>query len=385
MTGVRHNGGVPPPQSPSCGAPPPPAPLALLAELTHRCPLRCVYCSNPTELAARERELGTEAWLSAIREAAALGAHQLHLSGGEPLLREDLDAVVAAGRDAGFYVNLITSGWGLDAPRAAALARAGLDHVQVSVQDTDREAARAVAGVEAFDVKLAAARAVRDAGMALSINAVIHRENIGRVGELIDLAAELGAVRIEVANTQYHGWALTNRASLLPSPTALAKAAEVARERRQRYQGKLDVIYVLPDYVTDVPKPCMDGWGRRSMTVAPDGRVLPCPGATMIPTLRFDRVGERPLAEIWASSPAFEAFRGHDWMQDPCRSCERRDVDYGGCRCQAYALTGDASRADPACAKAKDHAIVLRARAEAEAPPRRLWVYREMRKGAALG
>jgi pyrroloquinoline quinone biosynthesis protein E len=356
-------------------------PLALLAELTHRCPLRCVYCSNPLALAGRASELPTETWVRVVGEAGALGVHQLHLSGGEPLLYEGLDPIVSAGRAAGLYTNLITSGWGLDAERARALAKAGLDHVQVSVQDTDRETAHAVAGVEAFEVKRSAARAVKDAGMALSLNAVVHKDNVDRVGELIDLAASLGAERIEVASVQYHGWALENRASLLPAPSALARAGEVVRERRECYRGKLDVIYVLPDYVTDLPKPCMDGWGRRSMTVAPDGRVLPCPGATCITTLVFDRIDERSLGDIWASSRAFEAFRGHRWMPEPCQSCERRDIDFGGCRCQAFALTGDAARTDPACVKAPDHGIVLRAREEAEgrAAPKRLWVYREMR------
>lgn len=343
-----------------------PPPLALLAELTHRCPLRCVYCANPLALAARDAELDTATWVRVVGEAAAMGVHQLHLSGGEPLLRDDLEAIVHAGRAAGLYSNLITSGWALGKERVQALADAGLDHVQVSVQDTDRDGARRIAGVEAHEAKKAAARLVKDAGLALSINVVMHRENLARVGELIDLAAELGAERIEVASAQYHGWALANRDALLPSLAALNEASLVVRERRARYKGALDVVYVMPDYVTDLPKPCMDGWGQRSLTVAPDGRVLPCPGATCIASLAFDRVQERSLASIWAGSSAFQAFRGHAWMPEPCASCDRRDVDFGGCRCQAFALTGDAARTDPACAKAPDHGIVLRARRVAD-------------------
>jgi pyrroloquinoline quinone biosynthesis protein E len=357
-----------------------PPPLALLAELTHRCPLRCVYCSNPEALAARELELDATTWRRVFREAAALGVLQLHLSGGEPLLYEDLDSLVSEARGLDLYTNLITSGWGLDLARAKRLADAGLDHVQVSFQDTDRERARAIAGTDALEAKVAAARAVRDVGLALSLNVVMHRGNLVRIGELIDLAASLGAARIEVASTQYHGWALRNRASLLPSPVALEDASQVARERRSRYEGRMDVIYVMPDYVTGVPKPCMDGWGQRSLTVAPDGKVLPCPGATCITTLAFDSVRHASLGDVWRESRAFQAFRGEAWMHEPCASCERRAIDFGGCRCQAFALTGDPTRTDPACSKAPDHAIILRAREQAETGARALPVYREMKR-----
>ena len=355
-------------------------PLALLAELTHRCPLRCTYCSNPVALVARDVEMSASDWSRVIREAAALGVLQMHLSGGEPLLFEGIYTLVAEARRAGLYTNLITSGWGLDAARARELAAAGLDHAQVSFQDTDRETARAVAGAEAMDAKLAAARAVKDAGIALSVNLVMHRKNLARIGEMIDLAASLGAARVEVASTQYHGWALANRASLLAPRDAIETASNVARERRARYVGQMDVIYVLPDYVTELPKPCMDGWGQRSLTVAPDGKVLPCPGATCITTLAFDDVRHKPLADIWNHGAAFEAFRGEAWMPDPCKSCDRRAIDFGGCRCQAFALTGDASRTDPTCSKAPDHGIVLRAREEANEVAKALPVYREMRR-----
>jgi len=357
-----------------------PPPLALLAELTHRCPLRCTYCSNPLALAPRETELEAREWAKVIRDAAALGVLQLHFSGGEPLLYEGLPELVKEAHDAGLYTNLITSGWGLTPSRAKELALAGLDHAQVSFQDTDRQVARQVAGVEAMDAKLAAARAVKDCDIALSINIVMHARNLSRIGQMIDLAAALGAARVEVASTQYHGWALENRRSLLASAGAIAKAGEIARERRARYEGKLDVIYVLPDYVTGIPKPCMDGWGQRSLTVAPDGKVLPCPGATCITTLAFDDVRSRPLADIWSHGSAFEAFRGEAWMPEPCASCDQRAIDFGGCRCQAFALTGDPRRTDPACSKALDHGIVLRARAEAEEARTTLPVYREMRR-----
>jgi len=355
-----------------------PPPLALLAELTHRCPLRCTYCSNPVALVPRDAEMRREDWSRVIREATALGVLQMHFSGGEPLLFEGVDTLVAEARAAGLYTNLITSGWGLDAARASALAVAGLDHVQVSFQDTDKDAARAVAGAEAMDAKLAAARAVKEQGIALSVNLVMHRSNLARIGEMIDLAAALGAARVEVASTQYHGWALRNRASLLAPLAALEQATKVARERRALYLGKMDVIYVLPDYVTELPKPCMDGWGRRFLTVAPDGRVLPCPGATCITTLDFEDVRKRPLADIWKDGAAFEAFRGEAWMPEPCRSCDRREIDFGGCRCQAFALTGDATRTDPTCAKAPDHGLVLHARKEANRAVTPLPVYREM-------
>ena len=329
---------------------------------------------------ARNLELDPGTWTRVLREAAALGVLQLHLSGGEPLLYEDLDALVAEAHALDLYMNLITSGWGLDLARARRLADAGLDHVQVSFQDTGREEARAIAGADALDAKLAAARAVKEAGLALSLNVVMHRSNLARIGELIDLAASLGAARIEVASTQYHGWALKNRDALLPSPRALEEASQVARERRARYEGKMDVIYVMPDYVTGLPKPCMDGWGQRSLTVAPDGKILPCPGATCITTLAFDDVRRVALADAWRHGSAFEAFRGEAWMPEPCASCERRAVDYGGCRCQAFALTGDAKRTDPACSKAPDHRIVVQARARAESIARALPVYREIKR-----
>jgi pyrroloquinoline quinone biosynthesis protein E len=331
-------------------------------------------------LVPRDAEMKPEDWSRVIREAAAMGVLQLHLSGGEPLLFEGLDALVAEAREKDLYTNLITSGWGLDAARATRLADAGLDHAQVSFQDTDRAAARAIAGAEAMDAKLAAARAIKESGIALSVNLVMHRGNLSRIGEMIDLAASLGAARVEVASTQYHGWALENRISLLAPLAALEEAGTVARERKARYAGKLDVIYVLPDYVTGLPKPCMDGWGRQSLTVAPDGKVLPCPGATCITTLAFDNVRKKPLADIWTHGAAFEAFRGEAWMPDPCSTCDRRRIDFGGCRCQAFALTGDPNRTDPTCSKAPDHGIVLRARAEAERTGATLPVYREMRR-----
>lgn len=343
-------------------------PVALLAELTYRCPLRCGYCSNPTDLARYRDELDTETWTRVFREAAAMGVLQLHLSGGEPLLRPDLAALVHAAREAGLYTNLITSAYGLDDARLDALVAAGLDHVQISFQDTEPARADALAGTAAHTIKLRAARAVRDRGLPLSVNVVLHRGNVDRLEDIIALAEGLGAERLELANTQYHGWALANRDALLPTRASLKRAAAVAAAANARLRGRMAVIYVLPDYYTDVPKPCMDGWGRRFLTVIPDGTALPCSGAHALP-LPFDNVRAKSLWEIWNRGEAFDAYRGTAWMRDPCVSCERREIDHGGCRCQAFALTGDARDADPACAKSPAHGAIIAARERADHPP----------------
>ncbi len=341
-------------------------PLALLAELTHRCPLRCPYCSNPLALDRAGRELDTASWQRVLGEAAALGVLQVHFSGGEPLARRDLATLVGHAARAGLYGNLITSGIGLDAARMAALAEAGLEHVQISLQDPDPAQGDRVAGLAgAQQQKHRAARLVRDAGLPLTINAVVHRQNLDRLPEMIDLALALGADRLEIAHVQYYGWALRNRAALLPSREQLERATALVDAARIRLKGVLAIDYVVPDYYAHRPKSCMGGWGRRFLNVSPSGNVLPCHAAETLTGLRFPNVAEASLAEIWHADPAFERFRGTAWMPEPCRSCERREIDWGGCRCQAFALTGDAARTDPACALSPDHALLALARGEA--------------------
>ena len=336
------------------------APLGLLAELTHRCPLACPYCSNPVALAARDSELTTAEWARVFREAAALGVLQLHLSGGEPGARQDLTEITAAAHDAGLYSNLITSAIGFTRDRLAGLRAAGLDHVQISVQDTEPSTADRIAGYDgAHAHKLRIARSVVELGLALTINVVLHRANVARLRDLVALAAELGAGRVELAHAQYYGWALRNRAALMPTRSQVELATEQLAEMRARYASRLVIDAVVPDYYARRPKPCMGGWGRRSLNITPSGRVLPCHAAETIPGLVFWSVRERNLAEIWTRSPAFRAFRGTEWMHEPCRSCDRREIDFGGCRCQAMLITGDAADADPACALSPVHDAVL--------------------------
>ncbi|SFL56940.1 pyrroloquinoline quinone biosynthesis protein PqqE [Geodermatophilus ruber] len=335
-------------------------PFGLLAELTYGCPLHCPYCSNPLDLAAYADELTTAEWLRVLAEARALGVLQLHLSGGEPLLRRDLTEIVRSASELGLYTNLITSALGLTPRRAGQLRAAGLDHVQISVQADEPALSDRLAGTPSFARKLAAARLVKELGWPLTLNVVLHRHNVDRVGRVLALAEELGADRIELAHTQYYGWALRNRAGLLPSRAQLESAEAVVRAARARLEGRMEVIYVLPDYHGRYPKPCMGGWGRRQLTVIPNGEVLPCPTAHTLPLPRAS-VREHSLAWIWECSPVFQRFRGTDWMPDPCRSCPRREVDFGGCRCQAFALTGDAARTDPVCHLSPDHGIVAAA------------------------
>ncbi len=335
-------------------------PIGLLAEVTHRCPLACPYCSNPTELEGRAGELETADWARVFRQAAALGILQLHLSGGEPMSRRDIVEIVAAARDAGLYSNLITSGIGLDAGRLERLQAAGLDHVQVSIQDTLRDSADHIGGYRGgFDRKIVLARDVVARGMALTINAVIHRANIARVEDMVALAVEMGAGRIEVAHAQYYGWALRNRAALMPTREQAIDAVASLERLRAQYEGRIVIDAVLPDYYARRPKPCVGGWGRRSLNITPSGRVLPCHAAETIPGLEFWNVREHSLGEIWADSPAFNAFRGESWMQEPCRSCARREVDFGGCRCQAMAVLGDPAATDPACELSPHHAALV--------------------------
>jgi pyrroloquinoline quinone biosynthesis protein E len=336
-----------------------PTPLGLLAELTHRCPLGCPYCSNPLKLDPRADELDTATWARVFREAAALGVLQVHLSGGEPAARRDLLEITAAARQAGLYANLITSAVGLTEKTLNALADAGLDHVQISIQDSEQASADRIAGYDgAFARKRAFAAQVVGLGLPLTVNAVIHRANIERIGDLVELALALGAGRVEIAHVQYYGWALENRAALMPTRAQVERAVAEVERLRARHHGRIVIDAVVPDYYARYPKPCVGGWGRRSLNVTPAGRVLPCHAAESIPGLEFWSVAEHSLADIWASSPAFRAFRGTDWMQEPCASCPRRHEDFGGCRCQAFALTGDARATDPVCHLSPKHAIV---------------------------
>ncbi|SEP22099.1 pyrroloquinoline quinone biosynthesis protein E [Methylobacterium sp. ap11] len=341
-------------------APPPlPAPIGLLAELTHRCPLRCPYCSNPLELDRRSAELDTATWQRVLREAAALGVLHIHLSGGEPTARQDIVEITRTCAELGLYSNLITSGVAGALGKLDALSEAGLDHVQLSVQAAEAGNAERIGGLkDAQPQKFAFAERVTALGLPLTLNAVIHRGNIAEVPALIDLAMRLGAKRLEVAHTQYYGWAYVNRAALMPAKADVDRSIRTVEEARERLKGQLVIDLVVPDYYAKYPKACAGGWGRRLMNVTPTGKVLPCHAAETIPGLEFWHVQDRPLGEIWADSPAFRAYRGTDWMQEPCRSCDRREKDWGGCRCQALALAGDAKATDPACSLSPLHGKV---------------------------
>ena len=343
-------------------------PTTLLAEVTHRCPLHCPYCSNPLAMVGAAGELATDDWKRVFTEARALGVLQLGLSGGEPLARQDLEELAAHAHRLGLYTTLVTSGVGLTRGRAETLRDAGLDHIQISIQDSDGAMADRIAGMRAAPFKDAAVAAVRGLGFAFSINAVLHRANIDRVRDIVELAASLGADRLELANTQYYGWALENRRALMPTAAQITAAQTVADDAIRRYRGRMRIIYVLPDYYEAYPKACYGGWGKVYLMVAPDGRTLPCHGATHITTLRFDSVRDRSLDWIWNESPAFRAYRGDEWMVEPCRSCPQKTVDFGGCRCQAFALTGDARNADPVCTLTPLRTIIDRAVEDAATP-----------------
>jgi len=326
-----------------------PRPYALLAEITYRCPLHCPYCSNPTQ-ARNAQELTTNEWTRVIREAAALGILQIGFSGGEPLVRRDLPDLVRAAREVNLYTNLITSGIGFDDDRLRALCDAGLDSVQLSFQSDDTDLADEIAGARAHQHKLDAAAKIRAARIPLSLNFVIHRRNIDRLPQMIELAESLQAERVELANVQFYGWAFLNRAALLPTRQQVVRAREIAIAAKARLTGKIDIFYVLPDYYETRPKPCLNGWGQRYLTVNPIGEVLPCPTASSaIPDLRFENVRTRELDWIWRESESFNRFRGTEWMPEPCQSCPQREIDFGGCRCQAALLTGNAANTDPIC------------------------------------
>jgi PqqA peptide cyclase len=364
----------------------PQAPTTLLAEITHRCPLHCPYCSNPLELSRAQAELSGDEWKRVFTEARALGVLQLGLSGGEPLLRKDLESLVAHARQTGLYTTLVTSGLGLTRERAHRLRDAGIDHIQVSFQDSDRGNAERIAGITSVEKKVAAAALVREIGVAFSVNVVLHRGNLDHIGEIIELAASLGADRLELANTQYYGWAALNRDALMPTRAQLDAAEPIVDAAVARYRGRMQIIYVLPDYYSQYPKACYGGWGSVYIVIGPDGRVLPCHAATQITSLSFDTVRDHSLEWIWRESPGFQAFRGDEWMREPCRSCPRKAVDFGGCRCQAFLLTGDARNTDPVCSLSPNRHVIDEALAVAagiETTP--AYTYRTMPPATAAG
>ena len=333
--------------------------MGMLAELTHRCPLQCPYCSNPLELETAAAELTTQEWFSAFDQAAALGVLQVHFSGGEPMVRRDLPELIrhAASRD--LYSNLITSGVLLNHARLAELDAAGLDHIQLSFQDSETISAERIGGMKgAQALKLEAARLIRDSGIALTVNFVVHRQNLERLSDMLSMAEQLGAARVEIANTQYYGWGLLNRDALLPTREQSDLANQQVEAARLHYQGRMVIDYVTADYHASQPKACMGGWARRFLNISPGGKVLPCHAAEILPGMVYPSIREHTLAEIWSDDPAFRKFRGTDWMPEPCRSCDRREIDWGGCRCQALLLTGDAANTDPACSLSPHHAAM---------------------------
>jgi len=360
-----------------------PRPFTLIAELSYQCPLHCPYCSNPVDIGhpRNRQELGTEHWIRAFGQARGLGVLQLALTGGEPMLRRDLVELCAGARDTGLYSSLITAGTLFTPERAQELKAAGLDHVQISIQSPNAVDNDRIAGNSSFEKKIAAARAARELDFPLTINCVLHRQNLDRIEELLDLTLELGAQRLELANTQYYGWAVLNQEALLPTWEQLRRGEEAVNRFRERVGPKVDVLWVLPDLYEDLPKPCMGGWGQTAMVVAPNGDVLPCQAASTIPGLEFANVRERSLEWIWNESDTFTRFRGTEWMQEPCRSCPlgRQEVDWGGCRCQALRLTGDPAATDPVCQLSPHHEHVVSARESAQSDD---FVYRTM-KGPA--
>ncbi|HUM04647.1 MAG TPA: pyrroloquinoline quinone biosynthesis protein PqqE [Terriglobales bacterium] len=333
-------------------------PLALIAEITHRCPLHCVYCSNPLELAAANSELKTDDWRRVFAEAAQMGVLHLHLTGGEPLARTDLEDLISSAHKANLYTNLITSGLGLSRERLKKLVDAGLDHIQLSFQDGEQTRADWIAGTKSHAYKIDLAAWIREHKVAFTANLVVHRQNLDYLEDTLTFLETLRPGRIEIAHTQYYGWALKNRAALMPTPTQLEKALQITSAFAQRVKGMIRIDSVVPDYYAQYPKACMGGWGRRILLIDPAGRAMPCHAAGVIPGLEFENIRDRSLRDIWAGSSAFNKFRGEDWMQEPCRSCERRAEDFGGCRCQALLLAGDAAATDPVCSLAPAHHLV---------------------------
>lgn len=340
-----------------------PIPLWLLAELTYACPLQCPYCSNPINFPSyRAKELNTQEWSDLFRQARSLGAVQLGLSGGEPMVREDLYELVEEARQLGFYSNLITSGVGLSEEKIEKLRQAGLDHIQLSFQGSDTKAHQRFAGTDCFDHKKTMARAVKAAGYPMVLNFVLHRHNIDQIEDMLLLAKELNADYVELANTQYYGWAKENLTALIPSQEQLERAEQITEDFRNSDSSGMKVFFVVPDYYNDRPKPCSNGWGTTFITAQPDGSITPCQSAHLLPGVELPNIRNQSLAWIWQESELFNQFRGDSWMQQPCQSCPEKDKDFGGCRCQAFLLTGDANRTDPACSKSSDHHLITQHR-----------------------
>jgi pyrroloquinoline quinone biosynthesis protein E len=361
-------------------------PLWLLLELTYRCPLQCVFCYNPIDFASVENELTTEDWIRVLREARALGSVQLGLSGGEPLVRDDVEAIADEAHRLGYYTNLITSGVGLSRERLSELKRVGLDHIQLSFQDSTREMNDFLSHTRTFELKKRCAEWIKEHGYPMVVNCVIHRLNIDHLDTIIDMAVRMGADYLELANTQYYSWAHLNREHLLPSREQLRKAEQTMRAWRERMQGKMKIFFVVPDYYEQRPKRCVNGWGTTLATIAPDGAALPCHTARMLPGLSFPNVREQSMREIWFDSDAFNRFRGYGWMKEPCASCEERKKDLGGCRCQAYLLAHDATMADPVCSKSPHHSVVESAveRAQQMRVPEAPLVFRRRENSSSL-
>ncbi len=333
-------------------------PLWLLAELTYRCPLQCPYCSNPLEIAKYQNELSTEDWVRVMQQARKMGAAQIGFSGGEPLVRPDLEELVQEARHLGYYTNLITSGVGMDEARIKRLKDAGLDHIQISFQASDEELNNFLGGTKTFQHKKEMARLVKAYEYPMVLNIVIHRKNIDQIRDILEMTVELDADYVELASTQYYGWSRINVDQLLPTRDQLARAEIVAKEYQERMKGKSRIIYVIPDYFENRPKPCMNGWGAIFLTIAPDGTALPCHEAGQLP-IDFPNVKEVSVEEAWKDSPGFNHFRGFEWMKEPCRSCDEKEKDFGGCRCQAFMMTGDAANTDPVCDKSPNHQALL--------------------------
>jgi len=362
----------------------PAGPGWLLAELTYRCPLHCVFCYNPLDYTAQGPELSTSEWLRVLREGRALGAVQLGLSGGEPLLREDLEALIDEARGLGYYSNLITSGVGLTERRIGAFKEAGLDHIQLSFQDSTRELNDFLSSTRTFELKSRIAKLIKEHDYPMVLNVVIHRLNIDHVGQILEMAEALGAEYVELANTQYYGWAHLNRDRLLPTREQVVRAEETTNRFREKFGRKMRIFFVVPDYFEVRPKACMNGWGSVFLTITPDGTALPCHAARMLPGLAFPNVREASLEAIWYDSEGFNRYRGDAWMKEPCRSCPEKVKDFGGCRCQAYLLTGDPANADPVCDLSPHHDRVTQALLAAQAGTVRPIVFRDDRNSRAL-